>query len=150
MTDARERLLVFEVHGNRYALALNEVAEVLEPQPTFPIPRSPRFFCGAINFHSHIVAVLDLAALFDIGSLPPGGKIVVLDGSIANLALGVGPTVDIVPVNSVLEEEAGNSPLVGKVLVMADGEVQLLSLANLLQTLEGGFSGAKPMTEGGY
>ena len=140
MTPSTQRLLVFDVQGSRYALTLEEVAEVLDPLPTFPIPRAPLYFHGAINFHGRIVSVLDLAAYLRLGTSLPEGKTVVLDHNLANLALKVGLHVNIVSTDIVLEEEAGSSPLVGKVLIMADGEVQLLDVAQLLQELEGAFA----------
>ncbi len=136
MTTATERYLVFDLHGFRYALPLVDVAEVLEPVPTFPIPRGPSIFRGAINFHGRIVAVLDMAAFLQTGAFAADGKYVVLDRDQTGLALACGPTVDIIPADVILEEEPDDDPLVERLLVLADGEVRLLHLENLILHLE--------------
>jgi purine-binding chemotaxis protein CheW len=136
VSTAPQRLLVFDVCGSRYALKLEDVAEVLEPTPTFPVPRVRPPFRGAINLHGRLVAVLDLAAFLRIGSFPAKGKYIVFDRDLAHLALGVGTTVDIVTSDLVLEEEAGSDPLEDKVLILPDGEVRLLHPENLLYQLE--------------
>ena len=136
MTTAAERYLVFDINAFRYALPLADVAEILEAVPTFPIPRVPPFFRGAINFHGRIVAVLDTAVFLGIGPFGSGCTFVVLDRDQASLALACGPTVDIVPADVVLEEEPGDDPRVDKLLVLADGEVKLLHMENILLQLE--------------
>jgi purine-binding chemotaxis protein CheW len=136
MTAAAERFLVFDLNGSRYALPLVDVAEVLEPVPTFPIPRAAHFLLGAINFHGRIVAVLDLATLLQSGAFGADGKYVVLDRDQTGLALACGPTVNIIPAEVVLEEEPADSPFVERILVLADGEVRLLHMENLMLYLE--------------
>ncbi len=136
MSSETQRLLVFDVSGLRYAVKLEDVAEILEPSPTYPVPRVSPVFLGATNFHGRVVAVLDLAAFFDTGAFTAGGKYVVLNRELTNLALAIGPNVDIVTSDVILEEEESGDPLVGKILVMADGEVNLLETESLLLHLE--------------
>jgi purine-binding chemotaxis protein CheW len=130
------RLLLFTVRENRYALNLQDVAEVLTPPVTFPVPWAPPFFSGAMNFHGSLVAVLDLAKFLNIGTMAPDGNILVLDKGIANLALGVDRVENIVPVDDVLEEDESDDPIVDKLLIMADGEVSKLAMAMLLERVD--------------
>ncbi|KAF0219777.1 MAG: putative CheW [Geobacteraceae bacterium] len=136
MKDGTKRLLIFNVQERRYALGLQDVAEVMEPPPTFPIPRAPGWFKGVMNFHGSLVSVLDLAKFLKIGSAVRPGKVLVLDRCIASLALMVDRVETIVSDDNVLGEVAGSEPMVAKVLNTADGEVKLLAVEALLAELE--------------
>lgn len=136
MSKGTERLLLFTLGDRRYALDLGNIAEVLPPPVTFPVPWAPPCLMGAMNFHGSLVAVLDLAAFMKIGPLVPDGNVLVLDRGLTNLALWVDRVGNIVPADGVLEEDLSSEPLVEKVLIMADGEVSMLALANLLERVE--------------
>ena len=136
MMDGTNRLLVFTLQGSRYALELRDVAEVLEPPVLFPIPRVPLFFPGIMNFHGNLVTVFDLAQFLNNVPRNPHGKVLVLDTRIANLAVWVDMVENIVSTDIVLEEDESSEPLVGKVLIMADGEVRMLAVEKLLAELE--------------
>jgi len=136
MREGTNRLLVFSLLGDRYALDLRDVAEVMEPPLIFPIPRAPLFFSGIMNFHGKLVSVLDLALFLNGAPRNPHGKIVVLDSSIANLAVWIDMVESIVGSDVILDEDECGEPLVGKVLTMADGEVKMLSVERLLEKLE--------------
>ena len=136
MMDGTNRLLVFTLQGSRYALELRDVAEVLEPPVLFPIPRVPLFFPGIMNFHGNLVTVFDLSQFLNNVPRNPHGKVLVLDTRIANLAVWVDMVENIVSTDIVLEEDESSEPLVGKVLIMAYGEVKMLAVEKLLAELE--------------
>lgn len=133
MNSERSRLLLFTVQGSRYALDLQDVAEVRCLPVTFPIPWAPPFISGAMNFHGSVVAVLDLARFMNVGAMAADGNILVLHRGLANLAVGVDSVESIIPGEYVLEEEDGNDPMVEKLLVIADGEVKKLAVEFLLE-----------------
>jgi purine-binding chemotaxis protein CheW len=141
MTDSTDRLLVFSLQRCRYALDIKDVAEVLEPPQIFPIPSAPLYFSGIMNFHGNLVSVLDLAHFLNDSTRNPNGKVLVLDTRIANLAIWVDMVETIVSAEVVLEEEPGSESFVERVLIMADGEVRMLSVDKLLERLEGNLSG---------
>jgi purine-binding chemotaxis protein CheW len=136
MIDGTQRLLVFNVCGNRYALDLQDVAEVLAPSMTFPVPWAPGFLKGAMNFHGNLVTLLDLAEFMNIGAMDREGNFLVLDKRIANLALWVDGVENILLADAVLEEDESDDPLVDKVLIMADGEIRMLAVEKLLESIE--------------
>lgn len=136
MMDAADRLIVFSLQGNKYALYLQNVAEVVEPPRIFPMPHAPLFFPGIMNFHGNLVSLLDLAHFLTNTPRNPQGKVLVLDTGMANLALWVDTVENIGSDDVVLEEYESNETLVEKVLVMADGEVKMLSVGKLLEQLE--------------
>lgn len=141
MGSGFRRYIVFTLRGGRYALDLRDVAEVRDPPLTFPIPRAPHYFAGIINFHGALVAVLDLAMFFEAQHGSTGEKILVLDRSIANLAILVDMVEDIVSEEVVLEEREGGDATTASLLVMADGEVKLLAVRNILENLEAVLNG---------
>jgi len=67
------QFLVFSTHGERCALRLEDIAEVMESFAAFPIPNAPPCLIGVINFHGSPVPVLDLAA-FLYGTPPRGPR----------------------------------------------------------------------------
>lgn len=136
MIDSMQRLFIFNVGGQRFALDLQHVAEVLDPPIMFPVPWAPAWLAGAMNFHGSLVAVLDLAGFMDIGTAARDGNVLVLDRRIANLALRVDGVENIVFSDVVLEEDKSVDPLVDKVLITADGEIRLLAVGQLLERIE--------------
>jgi purine-binding chemotaxis protein CheW len=135
MSSVLPRLLLFAVQGDRYALELQSVAEVLPPACTFPVPWTPSCIRGAMNFHGNLVAVLDLADFMGDDTMSAEGNFLVLDRSIANLALGVDRVETIIAADLVIEERDSCEPLVEKILVLADGEVRKLALEKLLENI---------------
>ena len=135
MDKGSDRLLLFNIRGQRYGLELLSVAEVLSPPVTFPVPWVPPYFKGAMNFHGSLVAVIDLAQLMGIGTMAADGNIVVLHREIAHLGLGIDSVESIIPADDILEEEDSSNPLVEKVLFMADGEVWKLALDLLVKRI---------------
>ncbi len=136
MMDAAERLVVFTLQGNKYALFLRHVAEVVEPPRIFPIMNVPHFFPGIMNSHGNLVSLLDLSHFLLDTPRNPQGKVLVLTTGIANLAFWVDAVENVGSSDVVLEEYESEEPLVEKVLVMADGEVKMLSLDKILEKLE--------------
>ena len=136
MSDGTQRLIVFRVQGKRFALDLRNVAEVMDPPETFPVPWAPSPLTGAMNFHGSLVTLLDLAAFMDVGSQNRAGSILVLDRGIANLALLVDGVENIILTDGILEEDECDDPMVDKVFTLADGTIRLLSLGKLLERIE--------------
>jgi hypothetical protein len=89
MNGPQAPFLIVTVRGERCALHLGDIAEVMETFTTFPIPTAPHPILGVMNFHGSPVPVLDLASFLH-GPPPTGsGPILVLDHRIAALALRV-------------------------------------------------------------
>lgn len=56
--------LVFNLHGELFAIPLLGVKEIIEFGGVTPIPTMPRFILGVINLRGRVVPVIDLAARF--------------------------------------------------------------------------------------
>jgi chemotaxis signal transduction protein len=146
MMDSTNRLLVFTIQGGKYALRLRDVAEVQETPPIYPIPYAPHYLPGIMNFHGKLVSVLDLAGFFNNTLLNSQGHVLVLDTGIANLALWVDIIENIGSADVIGEEYESDEIFVEKVLIMADGEVKLLSVGKLLDKLEEFLSEISPQS----
>ena len=134
-----QRLLLFTLAGQGFALDLQEVAEVMEPQVSYPIPRVPPHFVGLINFHGALTALVDLGLYLGIGGRPPDqGKVLVLDSRLASLALRVDGVSAVVGADAVLARAPGKDDLTAELLETEHGTVRLLRAERLLAALERG------------
>ena len=134
-----ERLLLFTLAGQGFAFDLQEVAEVMEPQASFPIPRAPAHFVGLINFHGALTALVDLGLFLGKGSRRPGqGKVLVLDTRLAGLALWVDGVASVVAGSTVVARTPGVDQLTAELLETGQGSFRLLRVEELLGALEMG------------
>jgi len=59
-------LLVFLLAGERFGLEMTHVQEVLPLRELIPVPCTPAFVCGVINYRGRILTVLDLRRLLNL------------------------------------------------------------------------------------
>lgn len=142
-TQDSQRYLLFTIDGLTYAIDLQQVAEVVEPPPLYPIPRAPGCFIGAMNSHGTIKAVLDLTGIRQSRTGTPSlGKVLVLEDRVAGLALQVdgvlsivsGETLDRLP-------SADDLPWCDGVLSDGVSQMRLLVVEKLLRQLEATING---------
>jgi purine-binding chemotaxis protein CheW len=95
------RHVVFRVRGERYALPLEAVREVVVPQPPFArVPRSSDAVRGVMNLRGRVVAVVDLAALMGLEPQPldpARTHVLILDGGKRAVGLLIGGVVGVEP-----------------------------------------------------
>ena len=121
------RHVVFRVSGERYAVPLEAVREVVLPQPPFTrVPRAPDAVRGVMNLRGRVVAVVDLAALVGLPAQrldAAGAQVLVLDHGKRALGLLIGGVVGVEP----LAPPEGAPPgLVRGVAVARTGAVTVL------------------------
>lgn len=133
-----ERFLLFQAAGEGFAFALQEVAEVMEPQESYPLPRVPRHYAGLINFHGTPTALVDLGLYLGGAAAGGPGKVLVLDTRVAALALRVEGVHAIISREAILEQSPGEDPLTAARLETEQGTFRLLRLDTLLMALEQG------------
>ena len=134
-----ERLLLFTLAGQGFAFDLQEVAEVMEPQASFPVPRTPGHFAGLINFHGALTALVDLGLFLGQGCRHPAqGKVLVLDTRLASLALWVDGVTCVIPGTAILARMPGVDGLTSELLETEHGTIRLLRAEALLDALEEG------------
>jgi len=74
-------VLAFTVAGERYAVDVGAVFQVVDAAGLAPLPATPAWVLGAVLARAHVVPVLDLRALLGLsgGGLSDLGKVVVLE-----------------------------------------------------------------------
>ena len=132
-----ERLLLFTLAGQGFAFDLQEVAEVMEPPASYPIPRAPGHFVGLINFHGSLTALLDLGLYLGYGRRTQSqGKVLVLDTRLASLALWVDGVTSVVSWETVTGRTPGEDALTAELLETEAGNFRLLRAEAILDALE--------------
>jgi purine-binding chemotaxis protein CheW len=84
------RYVLFRAGGERFALPLSSVREVVLPQPPFArVPRSGAAVRGAMNLRGRVIALVELAALLDLPREPlaTGGQVLVLEAERPSLGV---------------------------------------------------------------
>ncbi|MBT0664016.1 chemotaxis protein CheW [Geobacter pelophilus] len=135
MAGDADRLVLFSMSGQKMAIDLATVTEVVELPETWPIPLAPSFFKGVMNFHGALIPLLDLGCYLGPGATGVAGKALVLDRSIADLALWVEDVERVLPSADAALVGGGESPTVA-VLEIAGNEVLLISAEALIDKLE--------------
>jgi purine-binding chemotaxis protein CheW len=114
------RMILFRSGGERFALPLEAVREVVVPHPPFArVPRSGAAVRGAMNLRGRVVALVELAPLVGLAAdprTPPQGHVVVLDRGTRGLGFLV---EDVLGVDDVLPPAGGASP---PILGVADAQ----------------------------
>ncbi len=114
-------MIVFRAGGERFAVALDAVREVVVPPPPFArVPRSAVAVRGAMNLRGRVVAVVELSALLGLppdGLAPAQGHVLVLDRDRRGLGLLVAA---VLGVEAVPAPVAGSREGGGHVLGMAE------------------------------
>ena len=127
MNDGAQSFLIFTLSGARYAIALTQVAEVIDQTVTWPIPLAPGYYHGAMNFHGSIVAVMDLSLFLGRGTGHATGKVIVLPTGTASLAFMVESIVRITPPGQAdLLDPVGDHPFAAGELILPEGRAILL------------------------
>jgi chemotaxis signal transduction protein len=67
VSDPALELLVFEVSGHHFAVALASVEEVVTSSPITPIPNSPPFLLGLSAVRGKVMGVIDAARRYGLG-----------------------------------------------------------------------------------
>jgi purine-binding chemotaxis protein CheW len=137
MTELGGQLMLIAVGPRRCAVPVGEVAEVVTLQPLHPIPGAPAILAGAMNSHGRILPVISLAALWGLPTATAdNSRLVVFDDWLASMAVLADDVLAIIPLSEVLEEDEADVSGVTRRLMMADGEVDLLTCQELLGELE--------------
>lgn len=137
------RHVLFRAGGERFALPLESIREVVTPQPPFArVPRASEAVRGAMNLRGRVVAVVDLAPLVGLAPQPlaPGqGHVMVLDRERRALGLLIEGVLGVEPLGS--PERGGTGPAVRGVVSLRGAPVTMLdpdALAAEAKALFGG------------
>jgi purine-binding chemotaxis protein CheW len=78
--SGRTEVLAFELAGELYGVDIRELAEILLPRATTPLPRTPAFVDGVLTLRGTVLPVIDLAHRLGLPRSDPtrAARIVVL------------------------------------------------------------------------
>lgn len=78
---ARVELLVLSFGAERYAIETVHVIEVMALRDLTPVPCTPAFVLGVLNYRGRLLTVLDVRRFFDLPGTgqPPGSRIVAVE-----------------------------------------------------------------------
>jgi len=137
MSGRARRFLIFTLRGDRYAMNVSDLAEVMETPPTFPIPKAPKTFLGVMNFHGAPMPVLDLASFLHGDPPESSGRILILDHKIGSLALRIDTVERIISDIRGLQIQQWNEDSYARQSIMFNAEkIPLLAIDMLLTELE--------------
>ena len=126
---------MFRVAGERFALPLEAVREVVVPQPPFArVPRAPDAVRGVMSLRGRVVAVVDLAALVGLPPQPReagAGQVLVLEHGRRALGLLIGGVVGVEPIAPPEGAGDGSAEVVRGVATARGGAVTVLAGAAL-------------------
>ena len=135
--------MLFRAGGERFALPLEAVSEVVTPEPPFVrVPRAPASVRGAMNLRGRVVAVVELSFLVGLDGerLPDGrGQVLVLDRERHGLGFLVDGVLGVEPVPAL--ERPGAGPPVRGLATVRDAPVAVLDpdlLSEVAHRLFGG------------
>ena len=146
--DPCAEVLVFEIDGQRHALPVGQVRELLPALSTTPIPSAPPGVEGVINLRGVVVPVLDGRHCFGLASRPitPADHFIVATAREQLVVLHVDRALGLVRLEAnALTRESETHAQVAKDadgLVLLHQTEQLLSPAQaaLLQSMQGTLS----------
>jgi purine-binding chemotaxis protein CheW len=140
--DGPVRHVLFSASGERFALPLSAVREVVLPQPPFArVPRVSDAVRGAMNLRGRVLAVVDLAAMMGLEPqvLEGGqGQVVVLDREKRGLGLLIGLVLGVEPL---VPPSEGKNPVVRGVTEVKGVAVTVLDARGLAEVATALFGG---------
>lgn len=136
---ALRELLAFTLDGDRYALPVERVREIVRMRPVTTVPRVPPEVRGVISLRGEIVEVLDLRLRVGLPPVEPtrGTRIIVLHGDDEVTGLLVDGVTEVLRV----AEEAIQAPPAGEseyVAALFDRGGEFVSLIHLERVLDVG------------
>ena len=136
------RHVVFRVAGERFALPLEAVREVVVPQPPFArVPRASEAVRGVMNLRGRVVAVVDLAPLVGLAPQPLAGgvgHVLILERDRRALGFLIGGVLGVEPFAAPGD---AREALVRGMAAARSGAVTLLAPDALAAAAEGLFAG---------
>jgi purine-binding chemotaxis protein CheW len=136
MSGRGRRFLIFTLRGDRYAMNVDNLSEVMETPPTFPIPKAPKTFLGVMNFHGTPTPVLDLASFLHGDPPKRSGRILILDHKIGSLALRIDTVERIVSDIRGLQIQQDEGSYVRQSILFNAEKIPLFAIDLLMTELE--------------
>jgi len=102
----------FELAGEKYAIPIDSIQEILKPQNLTEIPHTPDFLSGVVNLRGKIVPVVDLRLRLELpcSEIKKSSRIIVVRGQDQFIGLLVDSVAEVCPIAKSRIEQA--SPII--------------------------------------
>ena len=139
------RILLLDAGGQRFALPLSAVREVLDAALVAPVPLAPPAFAGVLDVRGRLVPVLDIASLLDIAASRSSAQVVLaaLDGDEAEVGFRVDDVAGLSLSQRALPAQPDSLRFISHFVDTSDGAVPLLDIAAVVESLRAGSPGAR-------
>jgi purine-binding chemotaxis protein CheW len=95
-----EKLLVFDLVTEKYAIPIHDIAQIIDLPVTTPVPNAPAFLAGIFSLRGRIVPIIDVAKRLGVERPEAGAlKVIVLDMAQDRFGLLVDRIDQVVDVN---------------------------------------------------
>lgn len=100
-----EKLLVFDLADEKYAIPIHDIAQIIDLPPTTPVPGAPGFLAGIFSLRGRIISIIDVARRLGLeNAAPEAPKVIVVDILQDHFGLLVDRIDQVVEVNLVTLE----------------------------------------------
>jgi len=135
--EDRRELLVAELAGSRYAIAVERVREIVRVASVTRVPRTPDWLVGVVALRGEVVQVVDLRRRLGLPSAAPtrASRIVVIHGDddgVAGLLVDSVRGVTRVPEHDVIAAHEHDFRSVVEMVRDGEGFVGILDLARVV------------------
>lgn len=95
------KLVVFELSGQRFALDIASVEQIVRIVEINSLPEMPEYIAGVINFHGEIIPVLDMHFLFNRNhkEIELSDQLIIVKSSSLKCALWVDRANKVIDIN---------------------------------------------------
>lgn len=95
------KLVVFELSGQRFALDIASVEQIVRIVEINSLPEMPEYISGVINFHGEIIPVVDMHFLFNRNhkEIELSDQLIIVNSSLLKCALWVDRAREVIDVN---------------------------------------------------
>lgn len=95
-----EKLLVFDLASEKYAIPIHDIAQIIDLPVTTPVPNAPVFLAGIFSLRGRIVSIIDVARRLQVERPEAEApKVIVLDVAQDHFGLLVDRIDQVVDVN---------------------------------------------------
>lgn len=102
---SEKHLVLFTIAGEKYAVDISSVYEIIRPQPVTRVPRSPFFVEGIINLRGKVVPVVDMRKRFGLANAEQtkDSRIMVVDSNGESVGIIVDAVTEVlrIPADSI-------------------------------------------------
>ncbi len=100
-----KHLVLFTIAGEKYAVDINSVYEIIRPQPVTRVPKAPFFVEGIINLRGKVVPVVDMRKRFGLANTEQtkDSRIMVVDSNGESVGIIVDAVTEVlrIPADSI-------------------------------------------------